>query len=272
MGVRGSAAASIILYSLGITDIDPLRHDLVFERFLNVERREMPDIDMDFADNRRDEVIRYVADKYGRDRVAQIITFGTLGAKAALRDTGRALGAELQRDRSRRPAGPQSAQYHAGERPGAKQRAARSLPNRCRRPPPGRHRPAAGRGGPPRRHPRRGRGHLPRAPGGKRPPATPGARQRRRHPHDPMGHEPVRRSGLAQDGLPGPQQPHHPGNGRADHPRDHRRDGALPRSTRRRPPDLRRTLPRRDLRRLPVGSRPACAAISGSSSPRSSPT
>ena len=92
MGVRGSAAASIILYSLGITDIDPLRHDLVFERFLNVERREMPDIDMDFADNRRDEVIRYVADKYGRDRVAQIITFGTLGAKAALRDTGRALG------------------------------------------------------------------------------------------------------------------------------------------------------------------------------------
>ena len=92
MGVRGSAAASIILYCLEITDIDPLLHDLVFERFLNVERREMPDIDMDFADNRRDEVIRYVADKYGHDRVAQIITFGTLGAKAALRDTGRALG------------------------------------------------------------------------------------------------------------------------------------------------------------------------------------
>ncbi len=92
MGVRGSAAASIILYCLEITDIDPLAHDLVFERFLNVERREMPDIDMDFADDRRDEVIRYVADKYGHDRVAQIITFGTLGAKAAIRDTGRALG------------------------------------------------------------------------------------------------------------------------------------------------------------------------------------
>ena len=92
MGVRGSAAASIILYSLGITDIDPLKDALVFERFLNRERREMPDIDMDFADNRRDEVIRYVADKYGHDRVAQIITFGTLGAKAAIRDTGRALG------------------------------------------------------------------------------------------------------------------------------------------------------------------------------------
>ena len=92
MGVRGSAAASIILYCLEITDIDPLQYDLVFERFLNVERREMPDIDMDFADDRRDEVIRYVAEKYGYDRVAQIITFGTLGAKAAIRDTGRALG------------------------------------------------------------------------------------------------------------------------------------------------------------------------------------
>ncbi len=92
MGVRGSAAASIILYSLEITDIDPLRYGLVFERFLNRERHEMPDIDMDFADDRRDEVIRYVADKYGHDRVAQIVTFGTLGAKAAIRDTGRALG------------------------------------------------------------------------------------------------------------------------------------------------------------------------------------
>jgi DNA polymerase-3 subunit alpha len=92
MGVRGSAAGSIILYCLGITDIDPLIHRLVFERFLNVERREMPDIDMDFADDRRDEVIRYVAEKYGYDHVAQIITFGTMGAKAAIRDVGRALG------------------------------------------------------------------------------------------------------------------------------------------------------------------------------------
>ena len=93
--VRGSAAGSLILYCLGITDIDPLEYGLVFERFLNPERREMPDIDMDFADNRRDEVIRYVAEKYGRERVAQIITFGTLGAKAAVRDTGRALGMNL---------------------------------------------------------------------------------------------------------------------------------------------------------------------------------
>ena len=90
-GVRGSAAASLALFVLNVTDIDPLAYRLVFERFLNVERKEMPDIDMDFQDDRRDEVLKYVSDKYGRDHVAQIITFGTLGPKAALRDTGRAL-------------------------------------------------------------------------------------------------------------------------------------------------------------------------------------
>ncbi|MDP2948891.1 MAG: DNA polymerase III subunit alpha, partial [Chloroflexota bacterium] len=92
MAVRGSAAASLILYCLGVTDIDPLEYRLVFERFLNVERREMPDVDLDFAEDRRDEMIRYAAEKYGHDRVAQIITFGTMGAKAAIRDVGRALG------------------------------------------------------------------------------------------------------------------------------------------------------------------------------------
>jgi DNA polymerase-3 subunit alpha len=91
-GVRGSAAASIVLHCLGITDIDPLEHKLVFERFLNIERKEMPDIDLDFQDDRRDEVIKYVAQRYGQDHVAQIITFGTLGARAAIRDVGRALG------------------------------------------------------------------------------------------------------------------------------------------------------------------------------------
>jgi len=92
LGVRGSAAASIILYCLDVTFIDPLATRLVFERFLHVDRKEPPDVDLDIPDDRRDEVIRYVAEKYGRDRVAQIITFGTLGAKAAIRDTGRALG------------------------------------------------------------------------------------------------------------------------------------------------------------------------------------
>ena len=92
MGVRGSAAASIVLYCLAVTDIEPTQYRLVFERFLNTERREMPDVDFDFADDRREEVIRYAAERYGHDRVAQIVTFGTLGPKAAIRDSGRALG------------------------------------------------------------------------------------------------------------------------------------------------------------------------------------
>jgi DNA polymerase III subunit alpha len=92
VNVRGSAASSIVLRCLGITELDPLQHTLVFERFLNVERREMPDIDMDFEDTRREEVISYVSGKYGQDHVAQIITFGTMGARAAIRDVGRALG------------------------------------------------------------------------------------------------------------------------------------------------------------------------------------
>jgi len=91
-GVRGSAAASLALYCLGVTDVDPLAYGLVFERFLNVERRELPDIDLDFQDDRRDEVLSYVNQKYSSDHVAQIITFGTMGARAAIRDTGRALG------------------------------------------------------------------------------------------------------------------------------------------------------------------------------------
>jgi DNA polymerase III subunit alpha len=91
-GVRGSAAASLALYCLGVTDVDPLAYGLVFERFLNVERHELPDIDLDFQDDRRDEVLAYVNQKYGSDHVAQIVTFGTMGARAAIRDTGRALG------------------------------------------------------------------------------------------------------------------------------------------------------------------------------------
>lgn len=91
-GVRGSAAGSMASYCLGITDVDPIKYGLTFERFLNPERISMPDIDMDFEDSRRQEVIDYVVDKYGRDRVAQIITFGTLAARAAVRDAGRAMG------------------------------------------------------------------------------------------------------------------------------------------------------------------------------------
>ena len=89
---RGSAAGSVVSYALRITDIDPLQYDLLFERFLNPDRISMPDIDIDFCMRRRGEVIHYVSEKYGRDRVAQIITFGTLAAKALIRDVGRVMG------------------------------------------------------------------------------------------------------------------------------------------------------------------------------------
>jgi DNA polymerase-3 subunit alpha len=89
---RGSAAGSLVSYALGITDVDPLDYDLLFERFLNAERVSMPDIDLDFCMNRRGEVIDYVRDKYGKENVAQIITFGTMAAKSVVRDVGRVLG------------------------------------------------------------------------------------------------------------------------------------------------------------------------------------
>ncbi|MDQ3287359.1 MAG: DNA polymerase III subunit alpha, partial [Pseudomonadota bacterium] len=89
---RGSGAGSLVAWVLGITDLDPLPYDLLFERFLNPERVSMPDFDIDFCMDRRDEVIEYVAAKYGRDRVSQIITYGTMAAKAVVRDTGRVLG------------------------------------------------------------------------------------------------------------------------------------------------------------------------------------
>lgn len=93
---RGSAAGCLVAYLLGITNIDPIRYGLMFERFLNPERESSPDIDLDFPDVRRDEIFSYVTDKYGRDRVAQIVTFGTLQAKAAIRDVGRVLKIEPQ--------------------------------------------------------------------------------------------------------------------------------------------------------------------------------
>jgi len=92
---RGSAAGSIVSYALGITDVDPLKYDLLFERFLNPDRVSMPDIDIDFADNKRESVIEYVKNKYGEKSVAQIVTFGTMSARAALKDVGRVLGIQL---------------------------------------------------------------------------------------------------------------------------------------------------------------------------------
>ncbi|MDH4387800.1 MAG: DNA polymerase III subunit alpha [Fimbriimonas sp.] len=91
-GVRGSAAGSLVGYALGITDVDAVDYDLTFERFLNPERISMPDIDMDFEDARRDEIIKWVTERFGEDHVAQIVTFGTMAAKAAIKDCGRVLG------------------------------------------------------------------------------------------------------------------------------------------------------------------------------------
>ncbi|MGK5521027.1 DNA polymerase III subunit alpha [Micromonospora sp. URMC 107] len=89
---RGSAAGSLVAYALGITDLDPIPHGLIFERFLNPERVSMPDVDIDFDERRRGEVIKYVTDKWGEDKVAQIATFGTIKAKAAIKDSARVLG------------------------------------------------------------------------------------------------------------------------------------------------------------------------------------
>jgi DNA polymerase-3 subunit alpha len=105
---RGSASGSIVAYVLGFTNIDPLQYGLLFERFLNPERSSLPDIDMDFPDDRREEVIQYVANKYGADRVAQIITFNTMAARAAVRDVGRVMSRQNEADRIARliPPGP----------------------------------------------------------------------------------------------------------------------------------------------------------------------
>ncbi len=105
---RGSAAGSVLAYTLGITNVDPIRYQLPFERFFNTERADMPDIDMDFPDNRREEVIEYVTNKYGNDCVAQMVTFNTMAAKAAVKDVARVMGQQDVGDRITRliPTGP----------------------------------------------------------------------------------------------------------------------------------------------------------------------
>ena len=130
---RGSAAGSIVSYCLHITDIDPMKYGLFFERFLNPERVSMPDIDMDFGDTRRGEVVDYVRRKYGDDHVAQIVTFGTMAARGAIRDVGRALNMTYADVRCDRQAGTRRAgksAHHAGRRPQALARAARKVRGR----------------------------------------------------------------------------------------------------------------------------------------------
>ena len=145
---RGSAAGSMVSYCLDITDVDPVKYSLFFERFLNPERVTMPDIDIDFCIRRRGEVIDYVQRKYGADHVAQIVTFGTM---AALRRGGRGGQAGAQR--------PRRAPHHPGPVPQALQAAQGLLPGGRAHPPAHRHRQGHRGDAPPRLHPRRGGGH-----------------------------------------------------------------------------------------------------------------
>ena len=122
---RGSAAGSLAAYCLEITDIDPMRYGLLFERFLNPARKDMPDMDIDFAVEGRERVINYVAEKYGRDRVAQIITFSKMAARAALRDAGTGARDPLRRRRPDRQARPRRPRRRRSTRPSSPARSSR---------------------------------------------------------------------------------------------------------------------------------------------------
>ena len=203
---RGSSAGSLVAYCLGITNVDPIRYGLIFERFLNPERISMPDMDIDFADDRRDEVIRYVVDRYGADRVAHIITFGTMGAKAVIRDVARVLGfsyGEADRIAKLVPGFPLNISLDEALEKAPRARRA------------GQAGPAGGGdvgGGPRARglHPARlgarlRGGHLGRAPDGARA-ALQGSQAARAHHRLRDGAH--REARPAQDGLPGAQDPH----------------------------------------------------------------
>ena len=199
---RGSAAGSLVSYALRITDIDPLQYDLLFERFLNPERISMPDIDIDFCMRRRGEVINYVNEKYGRDKVAQIITFGTLAAKAVIRDVGRVMGlpyAKVDRIAKLVPDMTRSLAEAAATVEGLKAEAARDpevrADRRRRQPPRGAH--------PPRLGPRRRGGDH--AAADRR--AGAALQDQQGRDHHPVGQGRRREPRPAQDGLPRPAHP-----------------------------------------------------------------
>ncbi len=223
---RGSAAGSIVAYSLTITDVDPLRYDLLFERFLNAERVSMPDIDIDFSVRGRERVIRYVTEKYGAERVAQIITFGKMFPRAATRDAARVLGHEyaIGDKLAKLIPDPQQGRPPSFEdclQPGHRARQ-RGRARRHRQA--DRRRRAGPRGDRPQRlDPRGRRGHLRPAADRHRPAAARRRGHRPGRPEDPPhGHavldEARRGARPAQDGLPGPAQPRRD-RGRAGHHR-----------------------------------------------------
>jgi hypothetical protein len=250
---RGSAVGSLASYCLRITDLDPIKHKLIFERFLNPERVSMPDIDTDFCVERRDEVIRYVIDKYGKDRVAQIVTFGTMAARAAVRDAGRALGIPLPDvDRVAKliPSGPTGLSIPAAlQQIPALKRALRAGPADS---PAARHREIDRRPRPSRLDPR-GRDRDLEEPADRPRAADP--HRRRRHQHAVRdGRRRAHRS--AQDGFPRPAEPDRDEGGASDEIRRTVDSVVRPRDDpRRRQEDLRHARPRRDAGRVPAGVR-----------------
>ena len=242
---RGSAAGSLAAYALDITDIDPIRYGLLFERFLNPARKDLPDMDIDFAVEGRERVINYVAEKYGRDRVAQIITFGTMAARAAVRDAGRVLEVPygvVDRIAKLIPEGPGQTLDEC-LKPGARAEARlRRRPGRARdRRPREAARGARAPGLDPRRRRRDRRAAADRGRAAAAEGRRPGGR-------DAVLDEERRGARAAQDRLPRPAQPRRDRQGaRADPGADrHRRDPA------RRPQDVRDARARRLDRRLPV--------------------
>ena len=261
---RGSGAGSIVCYAIRITNLDPLEFDLLFERFLNPDRISMPDLDIDFNDARRVEVIDYVQKKYGEDKVAQIATFGTMASKACLKDVARVMGLEYAKvdkvsklipikfGKSFHPgAGPRRRAGHsatAGRGPAT----ARSL-RIC---------PATRRADPPRLGPRGGRGH--RQGQADRPGA--GDARHLRHRHGlPVRHESGRGHRPDQDGLPGPAHPVVSGRGQADSARISGRLQDAGRRFRhdslRRRPDLRDAQPGRYQGRVSAGRSGHCRRL-----------
>ena len=198
---RGSGAGSLVAYALTITDLDPIRFDLLFERFLNPERVSMPDFDIDFCQDRRDEVIRYVQERYGRDQVAQIITFGTLQARGVLRDVGRVLEMPYgQVDKlcklvPQNPAAPVTLGQGDRRRAEAAGRARQQSDRQARL----RHRAQARRALPPRLDPCRR--HRDRRPAAVRARADV-PRSEIRHAGDPVQHEMGRAGGPGEVRLP----------------------------------------------------------------------
>ncbi len=204
---RGSGAGSLVAYALTITDLDPLRFGLLFERFLNPERVSMPDFDIDFCIEGRERVIEYVQSRYGEDQVAQIITFGTLLARGVLRDVGRVLEMpygqvdKLTKLVPQNPANPVTLNQAIEGEPRLQAAIAEEPVVR----PPDGHRAEAGGPAPPRLDPRRRRGH--------RRPAARGTgaalpRPEDRHARDPVQYEMGRAGGAGEVRLPRPQDAH----------------------------------------------------------------